>query len=117
MSKIKVRETKLRTAVKTILLRIIVFTIITLFVIFFMDGSVRDGIEIGVLDIIIELITYFVYERIWMKISWGIIIKQPNDPNKTYNVIDVPQPIQEENPNIIQEEPQEQPEPIEVVIR
>ena len=113
MSRIKVKETKLRTAVKTVLLRIIVFTIITLFVIFFMDGSVRDGIEIGVLDIVIELITYFIYERLWMKVSWGLIVKEPNDPNKTYNVINIPESIKEENPSIIQEEPQ----PIQLEVR
>lgn len=87
----KFKETKLRTIIKTLLLRTIVFITITLVIIFILNGSLREGFEIAILDIIIELITHYFYERIWQKIGWGVIIKEPNDPNKTYTTINIPQ--------------------------
>ena len=93
----KFKETKCRTIVKTIILRIIVFSVITFFVVI-MGNSILEGIEIALLDIGIELVTYYFYERLWMKINWGIVEKELDDPAKTYNVI---------IPPIIEEEPEE----------
>ena len=86
----KFKETRLRTIIKTLILRFIVFIAITLVVVFILNGSLKEGFEIAILDIIIEIITHYFYERAWQKIGWGIIIKDPNDPNKTYTTIIIP---------------------------
>ena len=70
----KYKETKFRTITKGIVLRIIVFTIIT-FAVFLITDSYTEGIEVGFLDIGIELFVHYVYERIWQRIGWGIVIK------------------------------------------
>lgn len=83
----KYKETKTRTIVKALLLRAIVFATITFFVIVILGQGFQESIEFAILDIFIELIVHYIYERIWMRISWGITIKEPNDPAKTYPVL------------------------------
>lgn len=80
----KYKETKFRTITKGIVLRIIVFTIIT-FAVFLITDSYTEGIEVGFLDIGIELFVHYVYERIWQRIGWGIVIKNSNDPANTFH--------------------------------
>ena len=92
----KYKESIPRTIIKTLLLRIIVFTIITTVVIFLLDGSLTDGFEIGTLDIIVELFVHYIYDRVWQKIGWGVIIKDSNDPAKTYPVINLEETEEEE---------------------
>lgn len=66
-------ETKIRTLTKAIILRLIVFTVISLFVYFVYNDPITKGFQIAIFDIFIELFTYYIYERLWGKISWGII--------------------------------------------
>jgi uncharacterized membrane protein len=66
-------ETKLRTFFKVILLRIIVFIIISFSTVFIMKESILHGIEFAILDIIVEFLTHYIYDRIWLKIKWGIV--------------------------------------------
>jgi uncharacterized membrane protein len=67
-------ETKLRTFSKVILLRIIVFIIISFSTVFIMKESIIHGIEFAILDIIVEFLTHYIYDRIWLKIKWGIVV-------------------------------------------
>jgi uncharacterized membrane protein len=67
-------ETKLRTFFKVILLRIIVFIIISFSTVFIMKESILHGIEFAILDIIVEFLTHYIYDRIWLKIKWGIVV-------------------------------------------
>lgn len=90
----KFKETKLRTIIKSLLLRVIVFLLITI-IVFLIGGTWEEGIGVALLDIGIELVTYYFYERIWQNISWGIVEKMPNDPDKTLYTIN---PIIEELP-------------------
>jgi len=69
-------ESKTRTLVKTILLRIIVFSIITFSTVFIFQQDIMNGIEFGLLDIVIEMLSYFFYDRVWMKIEWGVTIEE-----------------------------------------
>lgn len=66
-------ETKLRTFLKVIILRIIVFIIISLSTVFIFQASILHGIEFAILDIIVEFLTHYIYDRIWGKIKWGLI--------------------------------------------
>ena len=79
---LKYTETKLRTLTKALLLRVIVFTIITLSTVYFFEQSFLEGLEFGIMDIIIELCVHFGYDRVWLCIELGVIeIKQPIEEN------------------------------------
>jgi len=84
-------ETKLRTFLKVILLRIIIFIIISFSTVFIMKKNIIDGIEFAILDIIVEFLTHYIYDRIWLKIKWGIVEQRQEE------VIEVPK----ENNNIV----------------
>ena len=76
---VKIIESKTRTLVKTLLLRVIVFTVITFATVFIFGQSIVEGIEFGIMDIIIELLVHFVYDRIWMGIEWGITVVEETE--------------------------------------
>jgi len=65
--------TKKRTFLKIILLRLIVFIIISITTVFIFNESFMNGIEFAILDIVVEFLTHYIYDRIWLKINWGII--------------------------------------------
>ena len=71
---VKIVETKTRTLAKALILRVIVFVIITLATVFIFRQSFLEGIEFAIMDIIIELLVHYVYDRIWGRIHWGITI-------------------------------------------
>ena len=89
----KYKESKKRTITKALLLRLIVFSLITFFVIVVLGQGFTESIEFALLDIFIEIVVQYIYERVWMRISWGITIKEDNDPDKTYKVIERPKNI------------------------
>ena len=68
----KYKETIKRTIIKTLLLRVIVFICISIFVIFILGEGFVESIEFALLDIFIEVVIHYIYERLWTRISWGI---------------------------------------------
>ena len=78
-------ETKLRTFLKVIILRIIVFIIISLSTVFIFQASILHGIEFAILDIIVEFLTHYIYDRVWGKIKWGL--KEPEVPKQKEEVL------------------------------
>lgn len=68
-------ETKKRTFCKVIILRIIVFILISISTVIIFKQSIMHGIEFAILDIVIEFSTHYIYDRIWLKIKWGIVIE------------------------------------------
>lgn len=64
------KETKLRSLLKSISWRIIA-TLITTTVAYFLTGKIDTALEIGGLDMIIKLTVYFFHERLWGKIPIG----------------------------------------------
>jgi uncharacterized membrane protein len=42
--------------------------------VFIMKESIIHGIEFAILDIIVEFLTHYIYDRIWLKIKWGIVV-------------------------------------------
>ena len=79
-------ETKLRTFLKVIILRIIVFIIISLATIFIFQASIFHAIEFAILDVIVEFLTHYIYDRVWGKIKWGLI----EVPIEKEKIIEVP---------------------------
>jgi len=64
-------ETVIRSIVKTISWR---FTgsFATFIILYLMTGSLALSGTIAIIQIIANTVLYFIHERIWNKISWGI---------------------------------------------
>lgn len=63
-------DTAKRTCVKTVLWSLIGFLVMTV-VGFVATGSLSTGGAMAVVNTILGLVTYAVYERVWARISWG----------------------------------------------
>lgn len=55
-------------------------TLDTLVISYFITGSLAASISISVLEFITELILYYIHERSWLKVKWGI--RRPVQPGK-----------------------------------
>jgi uncharacterized membrane protein len=62
---------------KTITWRLI-GTIDTIFICWFITGNPVTGIKIGGVEVFTKMILYFIHERLWFKINFGL----PNRNNK-----------------------------------
>jgi len=59
-----------RTAVKTALYRALM-VLVTVLVAFFVTGSTGDALQIGLVANVVKTGTYYGYERLWARVSWG----------------------------------------------
>ena len=64
-------EARLRAIVKTLCYRALM-VVVTVVVAWAVTGSVTDAINIGVVTNVIKTGTYYAYERLWNRISWGV---------------------------------------------
>lgn len=76
-------ETRKRSIAKTISFRIIA-TLTTMMLVYIFTKDIKIVGLIGILDIVLKLIIYYIHERVWSKIHWGIEI---NLKSNHYNVI------------------------------
>lgn len=60
-----------RALVKTLLYRILM-VVITVAVAFLFTGNTGDALSIGILSNLIKTGTYYGYERLWDRITWGV---------------------------------------------
>ena len=67
------KETNTRSIAKAISWRVIATTI-TFSIAYLLTGEVTTALEIGALDMVFKLISYFFHERIWGRISMGKIL-------------------------------------------
>jgi uncharacterized membrane protein len=63
-------ETRKRSIVKSITFRIIA-TIITMLLVWIFTKDIVLSSSIGILEVILKLIAYYLHERAWSFISWG----------------------------------------------
>ncbi len=63
-------EDRKRSIIKAITWRIIATTAITIAA-FFITGSWVWAGAIGMADLVVKLMLYYLHERVWNKISWG----------------------------------------------
>ena len=63
-------ETRKRTLVKSVVWTLIGFAVMSLVGLLF-TGSVAIGGTMALLNSLIGLISYAVYERVWSRITWG----------------------------------------------
>lgn len=88
-------ETKLRSFLKAISWRFVA-TMITFSAALFLTGETIVALKIGLLDLILKLIAYFLHERVWEKIKIGRKIHPLED-------IKVNRELEEEDKKIIKE--------------
>ena len=71
-SKISIPESRKRHLMKTLSWRV-VGTIDTIILSWFITQNPVTGIKIGIFEIITKMILYYLHERLWYKINFGII--------------------------------------------
>jgi len=62
---------QLRAVTKTLCYRLLMVAI-TVAVAFIVVGDVGDAVNIGLVTNVVKTGTYYTYERLWDRISWGI---------------------------------------------
>ncbi|WP_225335438.1 DUF2061 domain-containing protein [Halomicrobium urmianum] len=60
-----------RAVVKTLLYRLVMVAI-TVAVALAVTGSAGDALEIGLAANVVKTVTYYSYERLWDRVSWGV---------------------------------------------
>lgn len=75
---IEIEETKTRSIIKAIILRVIIFVLTTIYIMV-TGGTFLKCVELSILDVCLELVTHYIYERFWQNIRWGIKIKKKID--------------------------------------
>ena len=63
------KDTKIRSIVKTITFRILA-TLTTMLLVFIITKKLTLALTIGIIETIAKLILYYFHERIWENISW-----------------------------------------------
>lgn len=64
------RDNHTKSIIKSITWRILA-TLTTITLVFMFTKRIALALEIGLLEISIKLIFYYLHERVWNKISWG----------------------------------------------
>jgi adenylylsulfate kinase len=70
-------ETHKRTMAKSITWRIAA-TVITFVIVIIFTGRMDWAVSLSVLDLVLKFIGYYVHERVWDRVDWGIIIPKMN---------------------------------------
>jgi uncharacterized membrane protein len=47
-------------------------SIITLFLAWLLTGNPLIGIEIGVIEILTKMVLYYIHEKLWYKVNYGL---------------------------------------------
>ena len=63
-------DTRKRSIVKSISFRIIA-TIATIIIVYLITKSWTWAGVVGIVDVIIKIILYYLHERVWGKVGWG----------------------------------------------
>ncbi len=69
-------ETHKRSIVKGITWRCIA-SLTTMIVVFIMTGDLALVASVGVIDVVAKVFFYYLHERTWGKIRWGILGTEP----------------------------------------
>jgi len=64
-------QARKRAVIKTLGYRLLM-VVITIVVAWVVIGDVRAAIDIGLVANVIKTVTYYGYERLWDRISWGV---------------------------------------------
>ena len=81
--KINVEESKKRHFYKTITWRLI-GTIDTMILAWIITGNTFTGISIGVAEVLTKMVLYYIHERTWYKIDFGLGKRRRKNDGKKY---------------------------------
>jgi len=70
-------DTHRRSVAKAVSYRLIA-TVITVFIAWFLTGQMSKGLQIGLIDGLTKLFGYFLHERVWARIGYGLPRKAPD---------------------------------------
>ena len=65
------KESHTRSIIKGLTWRCIA-TLTTMLVVYLMTGNLALVASVGMLDVVIKLFFYYLHERTWGKVSWGV---------------------------------------------
>lgn len=65
-----------RAVVKTLLYRVFMM-LITIGVAWVVTGSIAAAVNIGILTNVMKTVTYYLYERLWDHVTWGVRGPEP----------------------------------------
>lgn len=68
-------QDRLRAVVKTLCYRLLM-VVITVSVAWVVVGNVGDALNIGIAANVVKTGTYYAYERLWDRVSWGIAVPE-----------------------------------------
>lgn len=71
------RETHFRSVLKGITWRVIASTT-TMAVVYFVTGDLTLVASVGIVDITAKVFFYYLHERTWGKVKWGVLGVEPN---------------------------------------
>lgn len=69
-------ESHTRSIIKVITWRIIA-SVLTMGVVYAVTGSVALMASVGVVDVISKMIFYYIHERTWGNVKWGLLGTEP----------------------------------------
>lgn len=64
-------QARVRAIVKTMLYRVFMLAI-TVTIAFVVTDNVGDALSIGLAANVLKTVTYYVYERAWDRVTWGV---------------------------------------------
>ena len=64
------KDSRKRSVAKTISWRIVA-TLTTTSLVFIFTGSLELAIEVGLIEVVLKLLFYYLHERAWLVVSWG----------------------------------------------
>ncbi len=65
-------ETRTRTLVRALIWRVFGVILTVLLTWFFSGGDLQLGIEVGVVYNSIRLVSHYIHDRAWSRVSWGL---------------------------------------------
>ena len=73
----KYQEKHVRSIAKAITWRVLA-TLTTIVLVYIFTKNIVLSFSVGVLEVVVKMIVYYLHERAWSRISWGIKVKNIN---------------------------------------
>ncbi len=68
----KITETRARSVFKSVTFRILA-TLTTVSLVWIFTGEIGLALGLGAIEIVLKFIIYYVHERVWGAVSWGVV--------------------------------------------
>ncbi len=65
-------ESQKRSVVKSLTWRVIA-TVTTILIAYLLTGNILIATSIGAVEVVAKLLMYYLHDRIWNNVSWGVV--------------------------------------------